>query len=225
MSFVILRASVVKSPLPDSGILSLRERGGGNGVVSPLRKQYLHIKQQYPDVILFFHLGDFYETFDEDAITLNRVLEVTLTAGTWARANASRWRACPSMRQSRTSRGSSRRAIASRSASRWRSRRPRAGGRKVTRVVTPGTVVEPGMLDAGTNNYLVACVADERSGRCGIAYADITTGEFACAELEDIDTLGRELLRIQPAEASCRSNTAKASRRHRARRGCRKRRS
>jgi len=48
-------------------------------VVSPLRKQYLGIKQQYPDVILFFHLGDFYETFDEDAITLNRVLEVTLT--------------------------------------------------------------------------------------------------------------------------------------------------
>ena len=61
-------------------------------MVSPLRRQYLGIKQQYPDVILFFHLGDFYETFDEDAITLNRVLEVKAT---FARTQAPRAEFCP----------------------------------------------------------------------------------------------------------------------------------
>ncbi|MFP5370448.1 MAG: DNA mismatch repair protein MutS, partial [Actinomycetes bacterium] len=76
--------------------------------------------------------------------------------------------------------------------------------RDVTRVVTPGTVVDPTMLDARTNNYLVAVVADGK--RAGVAYADITTGEFAATEItagsaeEALLAAGRELLRLGPAE-------------------------
>jgi DNA mismatch repair protein MutS len=170
-------------------------------VVSPLRRQYLHIKQQYPDVILFFHLGDFYETFDEDAITLNRVLEVTLTGRDMGKGERIPMAGVPV----HAAESYIARLVAAgfRVAVCEQMEEPTGKGpvdRQVTRVVTPGTVVEPGMLDAGANNYLAACIVDERSGRSGVAYADITTGEFACAELDDTDTLTRELLRIQPAE-------------------------
>ncbi|MDQ6906576.1 MAG: DNA mismatch repair protein MutS [Chloroflexota bacterium] len=170
-------------------------------MVSPLRKQYLGIKQQYPDVILFFHLGDFYETFDEDAITLNRVLEVTLTGRDMGKGERIPMAGVPvHAAESYIARlvAAGYRVAVCEQMEEPNGRAPVE--RKVTRVVTPGTVVEPGMLDAGTNNYLAACVSDDRSGRCGIAYADITTGEFACAELDDLDTLSRELLRILPAE-------------------------
>ena len=171
-------------------------------MVSPLRRQYLQIKQQYPDVILFFHLGDFYETFDEDAITLNRVLEVTLTGRDMGKGERIPMAGVPV----HAAEGYIARLVAAgyRVAVCEQMEEPTGKGpvdRQVTRVVTPGTVVEPGMLDAGANNYLAACVVDERSGRGGLAYADITTGEFACAELDDAETLTRELLRIQPAEA------------------------
>jgi len=169
--------------------------------VSPLRKQYLGIKQQYPDVILFFHLGDFYETFDEDAITLNRVLEVTLTGRDMGKGERIPMAGVPvHAAESYIARlvAAGYRVAVCEQMEEPNGRVPVE--RKVTRVVTPGTIVEPGMLDAGVNNYLAACIMDERSGRCGIAYADITTGEFACAELGDGDALSRELLRIQPAE-------------------------
>ncbi len=170
-------------------------------MVSPLRRQYLQIKQQYPDVILFFHLGDFYETFDEDAVTLNRVLEVTLTGREMGKGERVPMAGVPV----HAAEGYIARLVAAgyRVAVCEQMEEPNGRGpvdRKVTRVVTPGTVVEPGMLDAGTNNYLAAALCDDRSGRCGLAYADITTGEFACTELDDADALTRELLRTQPAE-------------------------
>ncbi len=170
-------------------------------MVSPLRRQYLQIKQQYPDVILFFHLGDFYETFDEDAVTLNRVLEVTLTGREMGKGDRVPMAGVPVHAAesyiARLVSAGYRVAVCE--------QMEEANGRgiverKVTRVVTPGTVVDPGMLDAGANNYLAAVVQDERSGRSGLAYADITTGEFACSELDNTDALGRELLRVQPAE-------------------------
>jgi len=170
-------------------------------VVSPLRRQYLQIKQQYPDVILFFHLGDFYETFDEDAVTLNRVLEVTLTGREMGKGDRVPMAGVPVHAAesyiARLVSAGYRVAVCE--------QMEEANGRgiverKVTRVVTPGTVIDPGMLDAGANNYLAAVIQDERSGRSGLAYADITTGEFACSELENADALGRELLRVQPAE-------------------------
>lgn len=170
-------------------------------MVSPLRRQYLQIKQQYPDVILFFHLGDFYETFDEDAVTLNRVLEVTLTGREMGKGERVPMAGVPV----HAAEGYIARLVAAgyRVAVCEQMEEPNGRApveRKVTRVVTPGTVVEPGMLDAGANNYLAAALCDDRSGRCGLAYADITTGEFACTELDDTDALTRELLRTMPAE-------------------------
>ncbi len=78
-------------------------------------------------------------------------------------------------------------------------RQPKKGifPREVVRVVTPGTIVEPGLLPGDANNYLAAIFADE--ARAGIAYADITTGEFAASELS-IETMRAELMRLHPAE-------------------------
>jgi DNA mismatch repair protein MutS len=74
--------------------------------------------------------------------------------------------------------------------------------REVTRVFTAGTVIEPGMLDAGRNNYLTAVICDSShdSGRIGLAYADITTGEFATTQLTNRRALVEELARLHPAE-------------------------
>ena len=69
--------------------------------------------------------------------------------------------------------------------------------REVVRVVTPGTIVEPGLLPGDANNYLAAIITDEN--RAGIAYVDITTGEFATTELT-LETLRAELTRLHPAE-------------------------
>ena len=73
--------------------------------------------------------------------------------------------------------------------------------RKVVRVVTPGTIIEPGLLPSGSNNFLTSIVLED--GRAGIAYADITTGEFAATELDisaDLVSVRSELTRLRPAE-------------------------
>ena len=99
-------------------------------MTTPIRQQYLAIKQQYPDVILFFHLGDFYETFDEDAITLNRVLEVTLTGRDMGKGERIPMAGVPVHAAESYIARLVAAGYASRSASRWRSRtaaRPSSG--------------------------------------------------------------------------------------------------
>jgi DNA mismatch repair protein MutS len=176
------------------------------GDVVPLRRQYLQIKSRYPDCILFFRLGDFYETFDGDAEIAAEVLDIVLTGremgknlrvpmagipyhaadGYIARliAAGNKVAICEQVGEATKGRG--------------------LVDRDVTRVVTPGTVVDPAMLDARTNNYIAAMVIDGH--RAGIAYADITTGEFLTAEIneeseeEALLALGRELLRLRAPE-------------------------
>jgi DNA mismatch repair protein MutS len=173
--------------------------------ISPIRKQYLEIKRQYPNVLLFFRLGDFYETFDEDAETASRELDIVLTSRNVAKGVRVPMAGIPyhavENYLARLIERGFHVAICEQVGE-----QPAKGifPRQVVRVVTPGTVVEPGLLPGDANNYLACIVPDEEGGRAGIAYVDITTGEFAAAEIEGRDlynALRSELARLRPAEA------------------------
>ncbi len=167
--------------------------------MTPIRRQYLKIKHSFPDAIVLFRMGDFYETFDEDAHVASKELEITLTsrsmgknvkvpmAGFPAHAVESylaklvkrghKVAICEQLSVPDSSKG--------------------LVERDVVRVVTPGTVLESALLDQKVNNYLAAVVLEGDSA--GFAYADVTTGEFAAAQL-DRSQLPLELERISPAE-------------------------
>ncbi len=178
--------------------------------MTPIRRQYLDIKRRYPHAIVLFRLGDFYETFDDDAKLCARELDITLTSkpmgknlrvplagipyhaldGYLARLIAKGYRVaiCEQMGDSATATG--------------------LVERQVVRVVTPGTVIEGHLLDERANNYLVALAPgpppkDRRRSseapQAGVAYVDISTGEFAAAQL-DADAVAAELSRLRPAE-------------------------
>lgn len=173
-----------------------------NDDVTPIRQQYLEIKRQFPDAILFFRLGDFYETFDQDAEITSRELDIVLTSRNVAKGVRVPMAGIPyhavENYLARLIERGYHVAICEQVGD-----QPTKGlfPREVVRVVTPGTVVEPGLLRSDRNNYLAGIVlADDRAG---VAFVDITTGEFAVTELsgQDILTLLRaEINRLKPAE-------------------------
>ncbi len=167
--------------------------------MTPIRRQYLKIKHSFPDAIVLFRMGDFYETFDEDARVASKELEITLTARSMGKnvkvpmagfpahavesylaklvKRGHKVAICEQLSVPDSSKG--------------------LVERDVVRVVTPGTVLESALLDQKVNNYLAAVVLEGDSA--GFAYADVTTGEFAAAQL-DRSQLPLELERISPAE-------------------------
>ena len=169
-------------------------------MTTPVRRQYLRIKQQHPDAILLFRLGDFYETFDEDAKIVARELQIALTSrdmgGGERRPLAGipyhsldgylgklikqgyKVAICEQMTDPKSSKG--------------------LLEREVVRVVTPGTVDVPSLLEDGVNSYLVAVVVDGEEA--GLAYTDVTTGtQISVAQLP-ATSLSAELDRLAPAE-------------------------
>ncbi len=170
--------------------------------VTPIRRQYLNIKKNYPDAIVFFRLGDFYETFDNDAEITSRELDIVLTSRNVAKGIRIPMAGIPyhavDNYLSRLINKGYHVAIAEQLSE------PDGRGivdRDVVRVVTPGTVIEPNLLKKDQNNYLTSAIIDEN--RVGIAYVDITTGEFKATELvssEPMNELRSELLRLNPAE-------------------------
>ncbi|MEI7847627.1 MAG: DNA mismatch repair protein MutS, partial [Chloroflexota bacterium] len=172
-----------------------------NDDVTPVRQQYLDTKRQYPNAILFFRLGDFYETFDEDAETISRELDIVLTSrpiGNGIRVPLAGipYHAVDNYLARLIEKGYHV-AIAEQVGD-----QPAKGifPRKVVRVVTPGTLIEANLLPGDANNYLAAVVVENE--KAAIAYADITTGEFAVTELEYAGgtPLRAELTRLRPAE-------------------------
>lgn len=169
---------------------------------TPVRQQYLEIKRQHPDALLFFRLGDFYETFDEDAKITSRELDIVLTSRNVAKGTRVPMAGIPHHAAEnyigRLIEKGYHVAICEQVGD-----RPVKGlfSRQVVRVVTPGTLVEPGLLPDGSNNYLVAVVHSDET--VGLAYADISTGEFAATEIESPDhlaSLRNEITRLKPAE-------------------------
>ena len=178
--------------------------------LTPMMKQYLDLKQEYPDCILMFRLGDFYEMFFEDAETAARVLEIALTGrncGLKERApmcgvpyhavdsyiskliaNGYKVAICDQLEDPRAAQGIVKRGV--------------------TRVVTPGTVVENSILNESENNYIL-CVHYGEQGRYGISYCDVSTGEFVLEELEDDTALFNEMTRLNPQELLIADSHAK----------------
>ncbi len=168
---------------------------------TPMMQQYLEIKSAYPDAILFFRLGDFYEMFLEDAVLASRVLDITLTSRNKGAAeeiplcgipfhscqpyiaklvqHGHKVAICEQVENPKTAKGIVKRAV--------------------VRVVTPGLVVDTDTLDPRRNNYLLA-LAPLVEGGCGVAYVDITTGEFRVTELPYAESTAGEILSRDPAE-------------------------
>nr|MBA2287085.1 DNA mismatch repair protein MutS [Ktedonobacteraceae bacterium] len=174
-----------------------------NPTHSPVRAQYLQIKGQHPDAILFFRMGDFYELFDDDAEIVARELEIALTRRDFGRGQKSPMAGFPhTAAESYIARLVSkgyRVAICDQISDPALSRG--LVDREVTRIVTPGTVVDPAMLTAKRNNFLAAAVVGRDA--LGIAYVDITTGEFATTQFATPEpelALQQEIARVGPAE-------------------------
>lgn len=169
--------------------------------LTPMMQQYMEVKSKYKDCILFYRLGDFYEMFFDDALTASRELELTLTGrdcGLRERApmcgvpyhavetyldrlieKGYKVAICEQMEDPALAKG--------------------LVQRDVIRVVTPGTVIESGMLDERSNNFLLSvCFSGEKAG---LAFADVSTGEFFVHQVEDAGrTLADEVTRISPVE-------------------------
>lgn len=171
--------------------------------LTPMMQQYMEIKKDYEDYILFFRLGDFYEMFFDDAVTASKVLEITLTA-----------RGCGLEEKAPLA------GVPYHAAENYLSKLVHAGykvaiceqvedpkkakgivKRAVTRIVTPGTVTDPNMLTDSINNYVLAIY--EKDGGVGLAYSDISTSEFKTTYFDDIshyDSIINEILKINPKE-------------------------
>ncbi len=166
-------------------------------------KQYLDLKAQYPDMILLFRLGDFYETFEGDAYIVAQELDLVLTGREMYFQSKER------MPMAGLPYHAAENYIARLIAKGYKvavAEQMGAPGkemieRKITRVITPGTVVEPGMLSEKRNNYLAAALID--GNQAGMAYVDITTGEFQTTQFSNDEgslRLRQELDRIAAAE-------------------------
>lgn len=172
-------------------------------VHSPVRTQYLNIKRQNPDALLFFRMGDFYEMFDEDAEIVARELEIALTRRDFGRGEKSPMAGVPHMAidgyVTRLVAKGYKIAVAEQTSDPALSKG--IVDREVVRIVTPGTVIDPAMLAAKRNNFLAAVVTGREA--VGIAYVDITTGEFAVTQFSTPEpelALQQEIGRVSPAE-------------------------
>jgi DNA mismatch repair protein MutS len=187
--------------------------------LTPMLRHYVELKAAHPERLLLYRLGDFFECFFEDAITASRLLELTLTGKEAGKAigrvpmagipHHAAERYCGEL----VRRGHS---VALCDQIEEASARGPAKGellkREITRVLTPGTVLEEGMLAARRNNWLCAVVLaapsgggsdrePERAGlRWGLAVADVSTGEFRVTERSGSDALHQELLQVEAAE-------------------------
>lgn len=169
--------------------------------LTPAMQEYIKIKHQHPDKILLYRLGDFYETFFEDAVTMSKELELTLTgreqgkfgriplAGIPAKAVNNYLEKlvmknfkviiCDQLEDPKQAKGLIKRGV--------------------TRIVTSGTLTESDLLEKNSNNYICSLFKDEKSGMYGFSYADISTGEFKTTQAP-LNLILSELTRISPAE-------------------------
>jgi len=167
---------------------------------TPMIKQYLSIKEQYPDTILFYRMGDFYEMFFEDAQLASRVLEITLTSRNKNEASPVPMcgvphRAAPSYIARLIEKGYK---VAVCDQIEDAAQAKGLVKRDVVRVITPGMVIENELLDARANNYVLAVSC--KDDFYGIAYLDISTGEFRVTESKDSASIAEEIQRISPRE-------------------------
>ena len=164
--------------------------------MTPMMRQYRSIKEEAPDALLFFRLGDFYELFFEDAVTASRELGITLTARQKERGTGVPMCGVPY----HAAEGYIARLLGKgyKVAVCDQTEVPKKGvklvAREITRIVTPGTVTDQALLPAGENNFLLGLV--ERDEALGGAFLDLSTGEFRVFQLQGADRWNELELRI-----------------------------
>ena len=170
---------------------------------TPMMQKYLETKKEYPDCILFYRLGDFYEMFFEDALTASRELEITLTGKSCGQEERAPmcgvpYHAIDGYLNKLVSKGY-KVAICEQVED------PKlAKGlvkREVTRIVTPGTNLDVQAMDDTRNNYLI-CVSFFQ-GKIGISVADVTTGDYYLTEVDELHKLQDEINKYEPSEIIC----------------------
>jgi DNA mismatch repair protein MutS len=180
--------------------------GKGHGAETPVMKQYIASKEQYPDAILFFRLGDFYELFFEDAVVAARELDLTLTS---RNKNAEDpipmagvpYHAATSYVQKLLDRGF-KVAIAEQMADPAKTKG--IVPREVVRIATPALAYDDAAIDSRKNLYLMGVDVDDRD-RVGIAVLDFTTGELSACEAENAEAAIAEIVRLDPREVLIRA--------------------
>ncbi len=168
---------------------------------TPMMRQYLRIKAEHPDVLLFYRMGDFYELFYDDARRAAALLDLTLTTRGQSAGEPIPMAGVPvhavENYLARLVRQGESVAIAEQIGDPSATKGPVE--RKVVRIVTPGTLTEEGLLEERSENLLMA-VAPRSDGRAGIAVLELSTGSFRVQEVDDPAALAAELERLQPAE-------------------------
>ncbi len=171
--------------------------------LTPLMKQYREIKHRHLDAILLFRMGDFYEMFDQDAVTASKVLEITLTARNKSKGIETPLCGFPYHAAEGYIAKLIRRGFKVAVCEQVEDPKLAKGivKREVIRVVTPGTVLDSNLLDAKDNNYL-ASIYPAKEG-FGLSFLDISTGDFSLAEVQGVDSfaeLDTMLARFSPRE-------------------------
>ncbi len=177
--------------------------------LTPMLRHYADTKDEYPNALLLYRVGDFFETFFQDAVTVARELELVLTSKDAGKSigrvplagipHHALDRYCASLVE---------KGYAIAVCDQVEDPALAEGKlvrREVTRVITPGTLLEEGMLNARQNNYLAAIVVAQE--HWGLAFADISTGEFLTTQGQDLKQLHQELTRLHPAEILFPVNT------------------
>ena len=171
--------------------------------LTPMMQQYMQVKEQYPDCILMYRLGDFYEMFFEDALIASKELEIVLTGRDCGLEERAPMCGVPyhavEMYINRLIEKGRKVAICEQLTDPKESKG--LVEREVIRVITPGTVIEESMLFERQNNYIASIYLFESS--LGLAYCDVSTGAFYALELGSANWAGElvdELTRIQPTE-------------------------
>ena len=170
--------------------------------MTPMMRHYAEVKDQHPYALLMYRVGDFFETFFQDAITIARELELVLTSKDAGKTigrvplsgipHHALERYCTQLVEKGYAV-----AICDQVEDPAQAQGPLVK-REVTRIITPGTVLEEGMLAARRNNFLAAVVI--AGEHWGLAHADVSTGEFLTTQSTDLEALAQELMRLQPAE-------------------------
>lgn len=178
--------------------------------LTPMMQHFVEVKEQYPHAMLLYRVGDFYETFFQDARILSEELELVLTSKESGKGigrvpmtgvpHHALDRYCTML----VERGFAIAICDQVEDASVAAKEGRQVRREVTRILTPGTLLDDGMLSARRNNFLAAVVV--AATHWGLAYADISTGEFFTTQSTDLEHLTQELMRLQPSEVLIPTN-------------------
>jgi DNA mismatch repair protein MutS len=182
------------TPLTDTNLVEDRSK------LSKMYQHYVEVKDKYPHALLLYRVGDFFETFFQDAVTISRELELVLTSKHGGEVGRVAMTGVPHHAWERYTTLLVEKGYAVVICDQVEDSADAIGlvKREVTRILTPGTLLEEGMLKASRNNYLAAVVI--AVNHWGLAYADISTGEFLTSQGSDLEHLTQELMRLQPSE-------------------------